>query len=235
MSNWLEQYQATKERKLEELGEFLAGFSSEDQKGGPGSGHWGHAGRPGKRGGSLPANVAVSIRTGKTARERQAAAAARGKTPELVGAAGARAKIAAIQSLYGDIENELQDKIDGMRAIKDQKIAKLKEKYPGMWEEKGYRDGYGKIRPTFNEIYEVEEERRRVMDESREKQRQVLYVDHPSEVEVKIPFRKGRKDRVMKGVEAFRNMVGVDSMDNHTITFVNKKKGRSSCRAAPAN
>jgi len=36
-------------------------------KGGPGSGHWGHAGRPGKIGGSLPGNVAVSIATGRTA------------------------------------------------------------------------------------------------------------------------------------------------------------------------
>jgi hypothetical protein len=48
-------------------------------KGGPGSGHWGHAGRPGKVGGSLPADVAVSVATGRTARERQAAA--RGDVP----------------------------------------------------------------------------------------------------------------------------------------------------------
>jgi len=40
-------------------------------KGGPGSGHWGHAGRLGKVGGSLPGNVALSIRTGKTAEERR--------------------------------------------------------------------------------------------------------------------------------------------------------------------
>jgi hypothetical protein len=44
------------------------------EKGGPGSGHWGHAGRPGNRGGSVSGSVAVSIRTGRTARERQAAA-----------------------------------------------------------------------------------------------------------------------------------------------------------------
>lgn len=43
-------------------------------KGGAGSGHWGHAGREGKRGGSLPASSALSIRTGKTRKERQAAA-----------------------------------------------------------------------------------------------------------------------------------------------------------------
>lgn len=47
----------------------------QDQKGGPGSGHYGHAGRPGKRGGSVPGNVAVSIRTGRTAAERQQEAA----------------------------------------------------------------------------------------------------------------------------------------------------------------
>ena len=51
----------------------------EAQKGGPGSGHWGHAGRPGQRGGSVPGSVAVSIRTGRTARERQAAARAAGQ------------------------------------------------------------------------------------------------------------------------------------------------------------
>ena len=39
MSDWVEQhYQEQRTKK----------------KGGPGSGHWGHAGRPGKRGGSLP-------------------------------------------------------------------------------------------------------------------------------------------------------------------------------------
>jgi len=55
-------------------------FSDEDLPfGGPGSGHYGHAGRPGLRGGSLPADVAVSIEKGRTAEERQKAAAARGK------------------------------------------------------------------------------------------------------------------------------------------------------------
>lgn len=44
------------------------------EKGGPGSGHWGHAGRPGSRGGSVSGATAMSIRTGRTARERQAAA-----------------------------------------------------------------------------------------------------------------------------------------------------------------
>ncbi len=48
--------------------------AEEGQKGGPGSGHFGHAGRPGKRGGSLPGSVAVSIRTGRTAEQRQRAA-----------------------------------------------------------------------------------------------------------------------------------------------------------------
>ena len=61
--DWVERYH--REKQVEQ-----------DEKGGPGSGHWGHAGRPGKRGGSLPGDVAVSIRTGRTARERQAAAVA---------------------------------------------------------------------------------------------------------------------------------------------------------------
>ena len=39
-------------------------------KGGKGSGHHGHAGRPGKHGGSLPSGVAVSIRTGRAAAVR---------------------------------------------------------------------------------------------------------------------------------------------------------------------
>lgn len=38
------------------------------------SGNWGHAGRPGKRGGSVPRSVAMSIRTGKDWKERQARA-----------------------------------------------------------------------------------------------------------------------------------------------------------------
>ncbi|MCK9600148.1 MAG: hypothetical protein M0R06_13980, partial [Sphaerochaeta sp.] len=40
-------------------------------KGGPGSGHHGHAGRPGKHGGSLPGDVAMSIRTGLAGTERK--------------------------------------------------------------------------------------------------------------------------------------------------------------------
>ena len=48
------------------------------EKGGPGSGHWGHAGRPGQVGGSVSGSIAISIRTGRTARERQAAARAGG-------------------------------------------------------------------------------------------------------------------------------------------------------------
>ena len=44
------------------------------RKGGPGSGHWGHAGRPGQVGGSVSGSVAMSVRTGRTARERQQAA-----------------------------------------------------------------------------------------------------------------------------------------------------------------
>lgn len=42
-------------------------------KGGEGSGHHGHAGRPGSRGGSVSGSAAMSIRTGKAAAERKAA------------------------------------------------------------------------------------------------------------------------------------------------------------------
>ncbi len=43
--------------------------------GGPGSGNWGHAGRKGKRGGSLPRGEAVSIKSGKDWTDRYKAAA----------------------------------------------------------------------------------------------------------------------------------------------------------------
>lgn len=49
-------------------------------KGGPGSGNWGHAGRPGSRGGSMPRGVAMSVATGRDAAERQAAARERGRS-----------------------------------------------------------------------------------------------------------------------------------------------------------
>ena len=96
MSNWLEQYMAIKPKKLDDLAAFLkkmfpaegAGSIELDEKGGPGSGHYGHAGRPGQVGGSVSGSVAMSIRTGRTASARQAAASAqgraqvqRGKTP----------------------------------------------------------------------------------------------------------------------------------------------------------
>jgi len=44
------------------------------EKGGPGSGNWGHAGRPGMVGGSAKRSVAMSIRTGRDWQERQQAA-----------------------------------------------------------------------------------------------------------------------------------------------------------------
>jgi len=43
-------------------------------KGGPGSGNWGHAGRPGQRGGSVPKSFAMSLATGRDWQERQQAA-----------------------------------------------------------------------------------------------------------------------------------------------------------------
>jgi len=42
-----------------------------EEKGGAGSGHLGHAGRPGKHGGSVPGSIALSVRTGRTAASRQ--------------------------------------------------------------------------------------------------------------------------------------------------------------------
>jgi len=57
--------------------------------GGAGSGNWGHAGRPGKRGGSVPRKTAMSIRSGKDWKARQAAA----KRPQTGSHKGSRAKI----------------------------------------------------------------------------------------------------------------------------------------------
>ena len=67
-------------------------------KGGPGSGHWGHAGRPGKVGGSLPADVAVSRVTGRTARARQAEA--RGDVPGKFNQRVARARWLTVLSAH---------------------------------------------------------------------------------------------------------------------------------------
>lgn len=52
------------------------------RKGGPGSGNWGHAGRKGSRGGSLPRSTAMSLSTGATAQERQEAARGQGKVAQ---------------------------------------------------------------------------------------------------------------------------------------------------------
>ena len=48
MSDWVQEYH---DRRRQKQAEEAAG---QDEKGGPGSGHYGHAGRPGKRGGSVP-------------------------------------------------------------------------------------------------------------------------------------------------------------------------------------
>lgn len=53
----------------------------ESLKGGAGSGNWGHAGVPGKRGGSSPRSFAMSRTTGRDYQERQLAK--KGKTPAM--------------------------------------------------------------------------------------------------------------------------------------------------------
>jgi hypothetical protein len=60
-----------------DITETLKGRLLDALKGGPGSGNYGHAGRPGNRGGSAPKSgigAAMSVRTGRTAAERQQAA-----------------------------------------------------------------------------------------------------------------------------------------------------------------
>jgi hypothetical protein len=61
---------------------------SETEKGGPGSGNYGHVGRPGKRGGSAPTKegvgAAMSLSKGPTAQARQAAASGKKKPEEFV-------------------------------------------------------------------------------------------------------------------------------------------------------
>lgn len=52
--------------------------------GGPRSGNWGHAGRPGKRGGSVSRSVAMSIRTGKDWVKRQREAGGEGHLGDLL-------------------------------------------------------------------------------------------------------------------------------------------------------
>jgi hypothetical protein len=50
-------------------------FTVIESKGGPGSGNYGHAGRPNLRGGSMPKSMAMSRTSGKDAADRQAIAA----------------------------------------------------------------------------------------------------------------------------------------------------------------
>lgn len=58
--------------------DFITGIVAGLVEGGPGSGHWGHAGRKGVRGGSLPSKgglgSAMSLKSGPTAEERRLAA-----------------------------------------------------------------------------------------------------------------------------------------------------------------
>jgi len=60
--------------------DFIEMVAVQLQEGGPGSGHWGHAGIKGHRGGSLPSKTgvgaAMSLKTGPTAEERRLAAKA---------------------------------------------------------------------------------------------------------------------------------------------------------------
>ncbi|HUW08998.1 MAG TPA: hypothetical protein VM537_04675 [Anaerolineae bacterium] len=76
MTDWIQRHQELILGKgQKEQGEEQADSEELGEKGGPGSGHFGHAGRPGKRGGSVSGSVAVSVATGRTAAERQQAAA----------------------------------------------------------------------------------------------------------------------------------------------------------------
>jgi len=61
---WWSVDEAYREELAERVGKSI-------EKGGPGSGHWGHAGRQGKRGGSVSGQTAMSLRTGRAAAQRR--------------------------------------------------------------------------------------------------------------------------------------------------------------------
>lgn len=86
-------------------------------KGGPGSGNWGHVGRPGKLGGSQSNKFAMSIASGKTAAERQAAARAGkgGQSTNAIqpGTPGENATYAHITSGDDKIEDMLNEGLIG--------------------------------------------------------------------------------------------------------------------------
>lgn len=71
-------------------------------KGGPGSGNWGHAGRPGKRGGSVQRKVGMSLRTGRDAERRQKAAKAGGQFFK------GNLKTSSIQQIYDGSSDEVK-------------------------------------------------------------------------------------------------------------------------------
>lgn len=83
--------------------------------GGPGSGNWGHAGRPGLRGGSLPRSGAMSIR-GKDWRERQQQA----KGAPVFGSDGYRTSEVAPSAGDPQMEDARQQLIQGMQEVNDQ-------------------------------------------------------------------------------------------------------------------
>lgn len=182
------------------------------QKGSSTSGNYGHAGRPGHLGGSLPKSMALSVRTGP-------AFIAKPMAQELTATEAAQ-KILELDNFYHDKWLSL-----------DKKIGELEDKAnERMWAAAPDENIQAELEPLFTQMNDLRAQRRRIDDQLQaEVFESVLRVNDPASN--KIYLTDNAPYAVKAGAEQFSAMVSQRAMQNAKMMGagidVKDERGRS--------
>lgn len=220
--------------------------------GGPGSGNWGHVGRPGSVGGSQPRSAGMTIGKGhdwlqrykvKTGHDHPYKAVADQWKDELDAAreiatqnAGVRTAtqvreaLAKLEAPYRGELDELEPRLEELK----KELDTLDNQY---WrtprEERG--ELYGRIDETRRELVDIREKVEAHQRELNDALRSMLYVENPVDVSLtwgsKFSNSDPRKAAVDVGVSEFTKMVSSDVDLPSNATFVVRKGGRGRASA----
>lgn len=192
------------------------------RKGGPGSGNWGHAGRRGMRGGSLPKASAMSLRTGYTAPERQQYAKTGKRTAALIRKemlqaarvleieeshlkAANRAKLDEIDDHFHNVTGPLaQGKVD---LVKQHGVAaKQMPEYQEL--DRLYQAAKSDRKALWDEQTKINEQLIEINEQKRQLGRQAITSDTPAEISLSFgKLRKKTRPPVSRGRQIFEDIV----------------------------
>ena len=193
--------------------------------GGPGSGNYGHAGRPGKRGGSLPRNVAMSITTGYGWRSRQIRAKRRGRIGEEVDDIRLAlierdkeidAKIALLDSDIATTDTLFSHNFNqSVRASTELgNLARgFPELYPGQKDHltKVSEESLSKAREYEQELNKLKEKKAELQAEQSGLVHEMFGIEHPLGAQIDSAlaplFSKDQIPKIEKGFDNFNSMV----------------------------